>query len=111
MQNFMRPLILILLAASLLARPAAHAQLNDGKPDPDFAVPAALNLEYALAFALDNSFAIRQAKERIRQQEGVVLEVRGPLLPNISASGEYQRNDAEVGPTGENRYWAFDITA
>ena len=98
-------LALVLTAVPLLA------QLNDGKPDPDFAVPGALDLPYALAFALDNNFTIRQAKERIRQQEGVVLEVRSAQIPNVSATGEYQRNDAVVGPTGEDRYWSFNVTA
>lgn len=110
--NFpMRRLLPILLATGLLAAPAVRAQLNDGKPDPDFAVPEALNLPYALAFALDNNFAIRQAKERIKQQEGVVLEVRSAQIPTVSAGGGYQRNAIEVGPTGENRYWSFNVTA
>ncbi|MES1168353.1 MAG: hypothetical protein ABUL61_04190, partial [Oleiharenicola lentus] len=55
---------LLLLGASLLTVLPARAQLNDGKPDPDFVVPPKLDLEYALAYALDNNFAIRQAKER-----------------------------------------------
>ena len=97
--------------ALLLAAAPLVAQLNDGKPDPDFAVPGALDLPYALAFALDNNFTIRQAKERIRQQEGVVLEVRSAQIPNVSASGDYQRNAEAVGPTGEDRYWSFNVTA
>ncbi|MDB6115258.1 MAG: tolC [Lacunisphaera sp.] len=97
--------------ALLLTSSPLLAQLNDGKPDPDFSVPAALDLPYALAFALDNNFAIRQAKERIRQQEGVVLEVKAAQIPNVSAAGDYQRNAVAVGPTGENRYWSFSITA
>lgn len=102
---------LILVGASLLAAMPAFAQLNDGKPDPEFSVPPRLDLEYALAFALDNSFAIRQAKERIKEQEGVVLEVRSAQIPNVSASGGYQRSAAEVGSTGEDRFWSFNITA
>jgi len=102
---------LFLVGASLLATPPAVAQLNDGKPDPDFAVPAALDLPYALAFALDNNFAIRQAKERIREQEGVVLEVRSARIPNVSASAVYQRNEREIGSAGDDRTWSFDITA
>jgi len=97
--------------ASLLVAAPLVAQLNDGKPDPNFAVPERLDLEYSLAFALDNNFTIRQAKERIRQQEGVVLEVKSSTLPNVSANGGYQRNDKAVGPTNEDRYWSFDITA
>jgi outer membrane protein len=98
------------LALALTGGPLA-AQLNDGKPDPDFAVPAALDLPYALAFALDNNFSIRQAKERIRQQEGVVVEVRAPEIPNVGASGGYQRGDAALSPNGEDRYWTVDVTA
>jgi len=111
MKLFMRPFIPTLLAVSLLAAAPAPAQLNDGRPDPDFAVPTALDLPYALAFALDNNFAIRQAKERIRQQEGVVLEVRGPQIPNVTASAGYQRNDVAIGANGDDRNWSFNVTA
>jgi outer membrane protein TolC len=104
------PFASLCLALALTGAPLV-AQLNDGKPDPDFAVPGALDLQYSLAFALDNNFAIRQAKERIRQQDGVVLEVRSSTIPNVSASGGYQRDAAAIGPTGEDRYWSFNITA
>jgi len=102
---------LILVGASLLATLPARAQLNDGKPDPQFSVPARLDLQFALAFALDNNFAIRQAKERIRQQEGVVLEVRSAQIPNVAASGAYQRNADELSTNGREDAWAVDITA
>jgi outer membrane protein TolC len=105
-----RSLTVILLTASLLVAPA-FAQLNDGKPDPDFPLPERLDLQYALAFALDNNFDIRQAKERIKQQEGVVLEVKAPLIPNVSAGGSYQRNAEEVSVIGRDSYWNADITA
>ena len=98
-------LALVLTATPLLA------QLNDGKPDPDFAVPAALDLPYALAFALDNNFAIRQAKERIRQQEGVILEVRSAQLPNVAGTGGYQRNADEVSTNGRDQAWSVEVTA
>lgn len=98
------------LALTLTAIPLV-AQLNDGKPDPDFAVPDRLDLEYSLAFALDNNFAIRQAKERIRQQEGVVLQVKSSTIPNVEASGGYNRNDKDVGVQGEDKYWSFSVTA
>ena len=111
MKSFMRLPCLILVGASLLAATPLIAQLNDGKPDPDFPVPDRLDLEYSLAFALDNNFAIRQAKERIRQQEGVVLEVRAAAIPNVSAAGNYQRNAAEISSIGEDSNWSFSITA
>ena len=102
---------LILLGASLLAASSAAAQLNDGQPDPDFNVPERLDLQYALAYALDNNFAIRQAKERIRQQEGIVLEVRSAQIPNVSASAGYQRNADDTSTNGRNEAWSVDITA
>ena len=111
MKNAMRLFCLTLFGASLCATLPVRAQLNDGKPDPNYVMPDRLDLEYSLAFALDNNFTIRQAKERIRQQDGVVLEVRAAKLPTVSADGLYQRDNASVGPTGEDRYWAFGISA
>jgi outer membrane protein len=111
MKSFMRLPGLILLGASLLAAGPAAAQLNDGQPDPDFTVPERLDLQYALAYALDNNFAIRQAKERIRQQEGIVLEVRSAQIPNVSASARYQRNADDTSTNGRDEAWSVGITA
>ncbi|HEY8993485.1 MAG TPA: TolC family protein [Lacunisphaera sp.] len=99
------------VVALLLAALPARAQLNDGKPDPDFTVPERLDLEYALAYALDNNFAIRQAKERIRQQEGVVVEVRSSQIPNVAGSARYSRNADEISTNGRDYAWSVDITA
>ncbi len=111
MKFTMRLTSLILAGASLLAIQPARAQLNDGKPDPDFVVPPRLDLEYALAYALDNNFAIRQAKERIRQQEGVILEVRSVQIPNVSASAGYSRFSDNNSTNGRDSTWSVDITA
>lgn len=115
MKSIMRRSTVLLLGASLLAALPLAAQTpsfkRDGQPDPDYNVPAELNLGYALAFALDNNFAIRQAKERIREQEGVIVEVKAQRLPNVSASGNYQRNDREISASGEDRNWNVSITA
>jgi outer membrane protein TolC len=101
----------ILVGASLLATLPAVAQINDGKPDPDFAVPEALDLPYSLGFALDNNFTIRQAKERIKQQEGIVLEVRSAQIPNVSAAAGYSRNADEISGNGLDHNWSVNITA
>jgi outer membrane protein TolC len=102
---------LLLVVAGLLTTVPVVAQLNDGKPDPDFTVPERLDLPYALAYALDNNFAIRQAKERIRQQEGIVLEVRSAQIPNVGATGSYQRTADEISSNGRDYAWAVDIRA
>ncbi|MFN0066640.1 MAG: TolC family protein, partial [Limisphaerales bacterium] len=109
---------LLTLSLTVLSafNPAASAQepvifQPDGLPDPTFDVPPGLNLKYALAFALDNNFAIRQAKERIRQQEGVVVEVKSSQIPNVSASAGYSRNADEVSTNGYDYAWSFGVTA
>ncbi|HEY0863159.1 MAG TPA: TolC family protein [Lacunisphaera sp.] len=111
MKSLMRLPSLFLVGASLLAALPAVAQINDGKPDPEFAVPQGLDLPYALGFALDNNFAIRQAKERIRQQEGIVLEVRSAQIPNVGAAAGYSRNADEISSNGRDHNWSVNITA
>jgi outer membrane protein TolC len=74
-------------------------------------VPEALDLPYSLGFALDNNFTIRQAKERIKQQEGIVLEVRSDQIPNVSAAAGYSRNADEIGGNGLDHNWSVEITA
>lgn len=107
------PAATVALAALLLASPAP-AQINDGQPDPGFAVPDRLDLNYALGFALDNNFAIRQAKERIRQQEGIVLEVRAAQIPNVTGAGQYSRNDPSLSGASfgaSDRNWNYSVRA
>jgi len=99
----------LLLGARLAAQDIPFTR--DGEPDPTFDVPPALNLQYALAFALDNNFAIRQAKERIRQQDGVIVEVRSARIPNVSSSASYARNADEVSTNGLDYSWGVNITA
>ncbi len=115
--RLLRPSLAI--TALLLAGPRLAAQddvpfKRDGQPDPAFDVPAALNLQYALEFALDNSFAIRQAKERLKQQDGVLVEVSASRLPNLTGTAHYSRNDPELAGAdfgGADRSWNISIRA
>jgi outer membrane protein TolC len=85
----------------------------DGLTDPDYEVPAELNLDYALAFALDNNHAIRQARERIRQQEGILIEVRASQIPNVTAGADYSRNDRDISQSfvSADRNWGINLQA
>ena len=76
-------------------------------------VPEALDLSTAIQFAVDNNFAIRQARERIRQQEGVEIEVRAQQLPKLVASSSYSLNDKEISTTfpASDRTWGIGLTA
>ena len=83
------------------------------QPAPTQPMPDTLELSTALRFALDNNFAIRQARERIKQQEGVVIEIRARAIPNVSASGTYQYNDKEISSyvPASDRAWTLSLTA
>lgn len=67
------------------------------------AVPEKLTLDQALLFALENNYSIRQARERLREQEGLIVEVRADALPNVSASGNYTRDDKDFVTPGSGR--------
>jgi outer membrane protein TolC len=75
--------------AALTFCAAVHAQPAP-RPQP---VPDTLDLQTAIAFALENNFAIRQARERIRQQEGLVIEVKARSIPNASVDSSYGQLD------------------
>jgi outer membrane protein len=96
------------LAALTLSCVIARAQ-----PAPQQAVPDSLDLKTAIGFALENNFAIRQARERIRQQEGVVIEVSARSIPNVSADAAYQRNDRDIsnGFPPSDQMWQINLTA
>ena len=84
-----------------------------GAPAPLQDVPDSLDLPTALRFALENNFAIRQARERIRQQEGVVVEVKARAIPNVTADGNYQFNEKAIsnGAPPSDRSWGLSVTA
>jgi hypothetical protein len=56
------------------------------------AVPNPLDLRGAIRYAVDHNYAILQAREQIRQQEGVIIQVESAEIPNVSANAAYQRN-------------------
>ena len=78
------PLAAAALALATLASPVLRA-------DPAPFEPGTLDLKAAIGYALQGNYAIRQARERIKQQEGIVVEVTARAIPNIAATGAYQR--------------------
>jgi outer membrane protein len=94
------------LIPAALAAVALHAQ-----PAP--VIPERLDLPTAIGFALQNNFAIRQARERIKQQEGVVVEVSARQIPSLAADASYTRNDADliIAFPPSDQYWQINLTA
>jgi outer membrane protein len=106
-----RRLAALVLAVVPLLGPALTR--SRAQPAPQQPVPDTLDLKTAVRFALENNFAIRQARERIKQQEGVVIEVSAREIPNVGADAVYQRNDTAIGqgfPPGD-RAWQINLTA
>ena len=99
--------------APLAALALGLASLQAAEPTPQQPVPDQLDLPTSIRFALDNNFAIRQARERIKQQEGVVVEVSARQIPTVAASAQYQLNDKDISqsfPAGSTS-WGVSLTA
>ncbi len=100
----------VVLAALALAASPVGAAPAAQPPPPE---PETIDLKTAIGYAIENNFAIRQARERIRQQEGVLLEVSAQSIPNVGASGAFQLNDKQISqfnpPT--DRAWSLNVTA
>lgn len=87
------------------------------KPEPAapvepqaLAVPDSLTLDQALRFALENNFSIRQARERLKEQEGLIVEVRAEALPAVSAEGRYNRDDKDLVTAGRGyQDWTIGV--
>jgi len=72
-----------------------------------------VTLSDALHFALEHNPAIAQARERIREQHGIVLEVRAQQLPTLAVSGDLSANDKSLsgGSPLQNRNWGMAAQA
>ncbi|NRA27534.1 MAG: TolC family protein [Opitutales bacterium] len=96
------------LLISLTVAMSAWAQPETVDPE----LPDTLDLETALEFALDNNLSILQAREQIREQDGLITEVRSVLVPNISMSASYKVLDDDlVGIDQDDESWAVSIGA
>jgi outer membrane protein TolC len=63
------------------------------------ALPGKLDVRSAVLYALDHNYSILLAREQVRQQEGIVLQVQASGIPNVTAVGAYQRNASALSET------------
>jgi len=98
------------LAAAALVACAALGAPGDGAQAP---LPSPLDLRSAIRYALDHNYAILQAREAIRLQEGVIVQVSSQQIPNVSAQGQWQRNDASISQfyPPATSLWALELKA
>ncbi len=99
-----------LAAALALVVPFAGAFAAPAVPDE---LPSPLDLKGAVRYALDHNYSILQARETIRLQEGVVIQVSSQSIPNVAAQGQYQRNDAAISQTfpPSTTFWTVQLKA
>jgi outer membrane protein TolC len=72
-----------------------------------------LDIASAIGYALDHNYAILQAREAVRQQEGVVVTAKSQRIPNVSAQGQWQRNAAAISQIypASNELWDVELKA
>ena len=100
----LRPALLLAAAAAAGSLRAAPAQ--DALPSP-------LDLRSAVRFALDHNYAILQAREAIRLQEGAIIQVKSQEIPNVAATGEAERNAAAISQAypQSTSFWNVQLMA
>ncbi|MCS6242609.1 MAG: TolC family protein [Opitutus sp.] len=95
--------------AQLDAQPAA-APVETVSPAPD--VPPRLDLRNAIAYALENNYSIQQARERIKEQEGLIVEVKAKTIPQLGLGSSYKKKDQElVQGGGSDQDWSIALEA
>ncbi|MEY4489238.1 MAG: hypothetical protein RIQ79_1746 [Verrucomicrobiota bacterium] len=102
--NRIAPCFLFLAAsASAAVLPFSLTPVEGMKPEPAAPaevpapqVPEVLTLDQSLQYALEHSFAIRQARLRLREQEGLIVEVKAAVLPNVALTSGYNRYDPDL---------------
>jgi outer membrane protein TolC len=106
MRKLLSKTVLLALAA---VGPAALFAAPDSSQD----VPPRLDLPGAIGYAIENNFEIRQARERIKQQEGLLIEVRARSIPNAGISYYYTKfAESRLEPYQRisDQDWAVELT-
>lgn len=93
--------LLLLLGLALPAR----AQSEPATIGPR----GSFDLARCLDVAVQQNYDILQARERVRQQHGALVEVRGRAIPNIGVSGVYQEQKTELNMPGMKSEASWNI--
>jgi outer membrane protein len=106
----MNRLLIAAFAVSVALVPAALAQTGRVATSE---IPSPLDLKGAIGYALDHNFTILQSRETIRLQEGAIVQVRAQEIPNVSAQGQYQRNEPSISQIypPSNSLWSVELKA
>jgi outer membrane protein len=93
---------------------ALHAAENGTAPNP--VMPAEIDLATAVNTAYQNNPLINEARERLVEQEGLLISTESLRLPRIGAYGLYQQEDSDRsgsfgggGAPPDEEYWRAGI--
>ena len=84
---------------------------------PATAQPATLTLEQAVALALENNYAIRQARAQYEEATGQVISASAGQLPTVSLDAGYDQLDKDLLKTpagaqmGQPESWSTGVNA
>ena len=104
----------VAVAATIPALHAAASATPDATASAVPDVPQRLSLRAAIAYALDHNYSILQARERIKEQEGLIVEIKAQALPTVSLDSNYSRYDQGLNepitpPPASGRYQTWGI--
>ena len=74
-------------------------------------IPDKLDLRTAINIALENNFSIQQARERIREQDGLVIQAKAKAIPTLSLDADYGLSDYELlnEETSSHQDWGIAL--
>jgi TolC family type I secretion outer membrane protein len=98
-----------LLTTILVSAVSANSALTTVPQEP-IPIPDEITLETAIDYALDHSFTILQAKERIEEQYGLILEVGAEVLPTLSLNGSIsEQSDGITSSYSSADNWSVSL--
>ncbi len=104
------PAALLIGGTAQSAAQPATTPVETVAPVPD--VPERLDLRNAIAYALENNYSIQQARERIKEQEGLIVEVKAKTIPQLGLASSYKKKDQElVQSAGSDQDWGIALEA
>ena len=77
-----------IFAVSLAIQVTAQVQPSE--------LPSTLDVNGAIRYALDHNYSILQAREQIKLQDGVLVQVSSRSIPNVGVNGGYSKNSSAV---------------
>ena len=105
-------LTLALCSTGIAEEPAPAVPIDGLVPlsKSEWDIPDVLDLELSIRYALEHSFAIQQAQERIREQGGLILEVKSIVLPNATVNASTSTvDDGLLQPNTNQNSWAVGV--